>query len=262
MIARDVEIVDLAPTAWRNLLSLIDVSKINDTRPEHPNLLSVLHHEGKVLRIYAPAGYRVPTLETIDDPQDLAKKLYYQLPGLDRVQILETQSLAQFSDHVQRIEWQSLEMEDFFLRAFVLAEQDPAGLCFYPPFSQSWNGLPLKEVRSWMEAGPDPSAYFLGVIRDSSPWATLILRMEGKKLRLITTMQHLAKYELPVNLWPSSPSDLGPICEAISAHVAPVRAALVCDYFVLARLLASEDKRRDLLTVTTEGGAASIGLLE
>jgi hypothetical protein len=261
MIARDVEFVDLSPTAWRNMLSLMDISKNNDTRPEHPNLLSVLHHGGKVLRVYAPAGYRVPTLEKIDDPQELAKKLYYQLPGLDRVQILETESLASFSDQVQRIEWQSLDAEDFHFRAHLLAEQDPAGLCFYPVFTRSWNGLSLNEMRSWAEAGPDPSAYFLGVTRDSSPWATLILRVEGKKLRLVTTVEYLAKFNLSVDQWPSSPLDLGPICEAISTHVAPVRAALVCDYFVLARLLASEDKRRDLMSVTAEGSAASIGLL-
>jgi len=85
--------------------------------------------------------------------------------------------------------------------------------------------------------------------------------VEGGKVRLVTTVQYLARFDLPADHWPTSPMDLGAICEAISSHVAPVRAALVCDYFVLARLLASEDKRRDLLAATTEGSAASVGLL-
>lgn len=261
MIARDVEIVDLSPVTWRNLLSLMDLTRIADTRPTHPNILSVLHQGGKVQRVYAPAGYRLPALEEIDDPQELAKKLYYQLPGLDRVQILALESLGRFSDQVQRLEWQSLDAEDFLFRAYLLAEQDPAGLCFYPPFSWSWNGLSLNEIRHWVAAGPSPSAYFLGVTRDAVPWATLILRVEGGKLRLITTVHYLAKFQLAVDQWPTSPLDLGPICEAINNNIAPVRAAMVCDYFVLARLLASEDKRRDLMAATAEGSAASIGLL-
>jgi hypothetical protein len=261
MIARDLEIVDLSPATWRNLLSLLDLGRATDVRPARPNVLSVLHQNGKVLRVYAPAGYRVPALEQIDDPQELAKKLYYQLPGLDRVQILSTQSLGNFSDQVQRVEWQSMDMEEFLFRAYQLAEQDPAGLSIYPPFSWSWNGLALKEMRTWAAGGPSPSAYFLGVTREGIPWATLILKVEGGKLRLVTTVQYLARFDLPADHWPTSPMDLGAICEAINSHVAPVRAALVCDYFVLARLLASEDKRRDLLAATTEGTAASIGLL-
>jgi hypothetical protein len=261
MIARDVEIVDLSPVTWRNLLSLLDLSRIADTRPVHPNVLSVLHQNGKVLRVYAPAGYRLPALEQVDDPQEMAKKLYYQLPGLDRVQILAIESLGRFSDQVQRMEWQSLDAEDFLFRAFLLAEQDPAGLCFFPSFSWSWNGLSLQSIRTWAAAGPNPSAYFLGVTREAVPWATLILKVEDGKLRLVTTVQYLAKFQLSVDRWPTSPLDLGSICEAINGNIAPVRAALVCDYFVLARLLASEDKRRDLLAATTEGSAASIGLL-
>jgi hypothetical protein len=262
MIARDVEIVDLAPSAWRNLLSLMDLTRINDARPDRPNVLSVLHHGGKVSRVYAPAGYRVPTLEQIDDPQELAKKLYYQLPGLERVQILEIQSLALFSEQVQRLDWQSFDMEDFFFRAYHLAEQDPAGLCFFPPFSWSWNGIPLEDIRKWLAAGPSPSAYFLGVLRDSLPWTTLILRVEDGKVRLITTLQHLAGDNLPVDRWPTTAQDLPAICEAVSARVAPVRAALVCDYLVLARLLASEDKGRDLAAAVADGSAAQVGLLE
>jgi hypothetical protein len=261
MIARDVEIADLSTATWRNLLSLLDLGRTLDIRPTHPNILSVLHQDGKVMRVYAPAGYRVPNLEQIDDPQELAKKLYYQLPGLDRVQILSLQSLGSFSDRVQRIEWQSMDAEDFLFRAFELAEEDPAGLCFFPTFSWAWNGLPLNEIRKWAAAGPNPSAYFLGVTRDAIPWATLILKIEGGKLKLVTTVQYLARFDLPVDRWPTGPADMGPICEAIKEHIAPVRAALVCDYFVLARLLASEDKRRDLLAAITEGSAASTGLL-
>lgn len=262
MIARDVEIIDLAPVHWNNLLSLMDLARISDLRPIRPNVLSILHQGGKVLRTYYPQGYRVPAVQQIGDPQELAKKLYYQLPGLDRVQILEVQSLAEFSDRVQKTDWQSSDMEDFLFRAYHQVDLDPAGISIYPPFSWAWNGLPLEKIREWLAAGPSPSACFFGVIRDSVPWATLILRVEGGKLRLITTIEHLAKYGLPADQWPSKVQDIGPICELVAAHVAPVRAALVCDYFVLARLLASEDKRRDLEAAVTEGSAAAIGLRE
>lgn len=262
MIARDVEIVDLNPGSWRNLLSLFDVARLADRRPARPNLLSVLHSGGKVLRIYAPEGYRVPTLEQIDDPQALAKKLYYQLPGLDSVQILEQRSLGQYSDQVQRIDWAAQDADDFLMRAYRLAEQDPAGLCFYPTFSWSWNGLPLDGIRTWLAGATGPSVYFLGVIRDSTPWLTLILRVSDGKVRLITSVDYLRRFDLPVERLPASIQDLNVIVECLAVNLAPVRAALICDYFTFAKLLASEDKQRDLATAVAEGSAAHVGLLE
>jgi len=262
MIARDVEIVDLRPGIWRNLISLMDVSRLSDIRPARPNILSILHHGGKVLRVYAPAGFRVPTIEQVDDPQELAKKLYYQLPGLESVQILEQDSLMLFSDQVQRMDWMPSDMEDFALHAFHLAEQDPAGLSFFPPFSWKWNGFPIEQVRTWLASGPDPCAYFLGVVRDGAPWLTLILRAAEKKVRLITTIDYLARFDVPVEGLPAGPKDLAAVCELIHAHVAPIRAALICDYMVFAKLLTSEEKRRDLTQATADGLVSSFGLLE
>jgi hypothetical protein len=262
MIVRDVEIVDLRPGVWRNLISLMDFSRLADVRPTHPNILSVLHHGGKVLRVYAPAGFRVPAMEQVDDPQELAKKLYYQLPGLESVQILEQDSLMLFSDRVQRMDWMTSDMEDFAIQAFRLVEQDPAGLSFFPPFSWKWNGFPIEDARTWLVSGPDPCAYFLGVVRDAAPWLTLILRVAGKKVRLITTIDYLARFEIPVEGLPSSPKDLATVCEAIHDHIAPIRAALICDYMVFAKLLTSEEKRRDLTLAVADGLASSFGILE
>jgi hypothetical protein len=262
MIARDAEITDLKPEVWRNLLSLIDLSKAADVRPRNPNLLSIMHHGGKVLRMYAPAGFRVPAIEQIDDPQELAKKLYYQLPGLECVQILERDSLLLFSDRAQRSEWISGDLEDFLYQAYRLAEQDPAGLSIYPAFAWKWNGFSLDRIRTWFGSGPDPCAYFLGVIRDNAPWLTLILRVSEKKIRLITTIDYLARFGVSVAGLPSGPKDLASVCEAIHAHVAPIRAALICDYLMLAKLLASEDKRRELTLAMADGTVSSFGIAD
>jgi hypothetical protein len=262
MIARDAEITDLQPDMWKNLLSLIDLSKALDQRPTQPNLLSILHHSGKVLRVYAPAGFRVPALEQVDDPQELAKKLYYQLPGLDCVQILERDSLVLFSDRVQRAEWITGDLEEFLVNAYRLAEQDPAGLSMFPQYSWKWNGFSLEEIQAWVGSSPDPGAYFLGILRNSAPWLTLILQVADRKVRLITTIEYLERFGVAVSGMPSSPKDLATVCEAIHAHVAPIRAALICDYMVFARLLASEDKRRDLTLAVADGSASSFGLVD
>lgn len=262
MIARDVEITDLRPEHWRNLLSLIDTVRLADHRPEHPNLLSVLHHRGKVLRLFAPAGFRVPAIDQVDDPQELAKKLYFQLPGLESVQILEKDSLVLFSDHAQRADWVVNDLEDFLFKTFLLAEQDPAGLALYPGFTWKWNGFSLEAIRTWMAAGPDPCAYFVGILREGVPWLTLILRVVDKKVRLITTIDFLARFNVPVAGVPSSPRDLASICEAIHAHVAPIRAAVICDYLLFAKLLAAEEKRRELTLAMADGSASSFGLVD
>ncbi len=253
MIPRDVEIIDLYPPHWRNLRTLIDFSWISDRRPARSNMLSIVHQGGTILRTYAPSGIRLPDLQQIDDPQELAKKLYYQLEVLERVQILEIQSLGMFSDRVMKIDGrQSLDVEEFLFRAFRQADLDPAGLSVFPPLSWSWNGLPLEKIREWLTQGPGPRAYFFGVTRDEAPWTSLILRVEAGKLRLITTLEHLAKYDLPPDRFPSRPQDLKAICDAIEAHVAPVRAAMICNHFVLSSLLAAVDKRKALTDLINE----------
>lgn len=262
MITRDVEIVDLQPDVWRNLISLLDVTRLADIRPAQPNILSILHHSGKVLRMYAPERFRVPAIEQVDDPRELAKSLYYQFPDLDGVQILEQDSLILFSDRVQRMEWTSIDMDDFAINAFRILEQDPAGLSFFPPLSWKWNDLPIEEMRTWLISGPDPCAYFLGVVRDGAPWLTLIVRVAGKKVRLITTIDYLARFGVGVEGLPSSPKDLAKVCEAVHGYVAPIRAALICDYMLFGRLLSSEDKHRDLTLATDHGLASSFGILE
>ena len=52
------------------------------------------------------------------------------------------------------------------------------------------------------------------------------------------------------------------MCEAIHAHVAPIRAALICDYLMLAKLLASEDKRRELTLAMADGTVSSFGIAD
>jgi hypothetical protein len=91
---------------------------------------------------------------------------------------------------------------------------------------------------------------------------TLILRVSEKKVRLITTIDYLARFGVPVAGLPSTPKDLASVCEAIHANVAPIRAALICDYMVFARLLASEDKRRDLTLAMADGTASSFGIAD
>jgi hypothetical protein len=91
---------------------------------------------------------------------------------------------------------------------------------------------------------------------------TLILRASEKKVRLITSIDYLARFKVSVEGLPASPKDLAAVCEAIHANVAPIRAALICDYMVFARLLTSEEKRRDLTLAQADGLASSFGLVD
>jgi hypothetical protein len=163
---------------------------------------------------------------------------------------------------VQRGNWMAGDLEDFLINTFALAEQDPAGLAFFPQNSWKWNGFSMEEIRAYVESGPDPCAYFLGILRNSAPWLTLILSVVEKKIRLITTVEYLARFDVPVAGMPSSPKDLSTVCEAIHAHIAPIRVALICDYLFFTRLLTSEDKLRDLAAAMEDGSASSFGIVE
>lgn len=153
-----------------------------------------------------------------------------------------------------------MDYDDFFFHAFRLIEQDPAGLCFFPPRSLSWKGFDVPAIRAWMEALPGPCAIVLGITRASTPWFTLIVKIVEKKIRLITTMEYLARENPDVRSLPTNPADVQAMADLVSQKIAPVAVAVVCDHSVFEKLLAAEKKAEALLQGMAEGKAAAIGL--
>jgi hypothetical protein len=261
VIARDVEITDLDPRVWKNLPFFWKKTDASEMRMDYPNMLSILHDQGRLLRICAPKEHGTPDIKQIDDPQELAKKLFYQYPGIERVQILEKHSVQIYSSKVQKLDWSSLDYDEFFLSAIQLADEDPAGLCFYPPRNTAMRGFSIPAVRDWVLQLPSPSSLLIGVYKDSAPWFTLVLRFSEKKIRLITTFAYFSRFGADTSRLPSAITDLDPICALASQHIAPVAAALVCDFSVAEQLTLAANKKEILNQAIASGSAAIAGNL-
>jgi hypothetical protein len=260
MISHDVEITDLDPRLWRNLSFFWKKVNFCESRPEDPNMLTILHDQGRVLRISAPKDQAVPEIQHVDDPQELARKLFSQNPGLERVQILDRHSVQIYSAKVQKIEWNSFDYDDFLLRAFQMADEDPAGLSFYPPRTAMWRGFSIPEARNWLLRLPNPSSVVLGIFKDAAPWFTLILRMTDKKIKFITSMEYFSRFGIDIRHLPSSVADLGTICDLAAQHIAPVATALVCDFSVAEQLTLATKKNEILSRAIAAGYAATSGI--
>jgi hypothetical protein len=260
MIARDVEVIDLDPALWKNLAYFWKMGNISESSSANPKMLSILHNQGHVLKMSVPKEQTIPTMEHVDDPQELARKLYYQYPGMAGVQILDKHSIQIYSSKVQNIEWHSLDYDDFLIRAYQLADEDPVGLCFFPKRQLTWHGFEIRTVRDWLAQLPSPSAVVVGIFRDAAPWFSLVIRLVDKKIKLVTTLEHLSRFEVDVSRLPSSVADLGSICELVSQHIAPVSAALVCNFSFAEQLAESTHKRESLARAIEEGQAAIQGI--
>lgn len=261
MISRDVEIVDINPLQWRNLCSIWKAGSASGHPAQEPNVLSILHDNGTVLQTYVPEGCRFEPLQRIDDPLPLAEKLFHQYPGLDAVQIMEKTSLKDFSSKLQQCDWPKLSFDDFYFYSHSLAAQDPAGLCVFPARTPGWRGFPLHSIRSWLETLPNPSAVFLGVCRDGEPWFSLILKLVERKIQMITTMEYFLRFTPDAGRLPATPADLPLVAKWITDHIAPLSAAILCEYTVMETLLDSSQKSDTLLKAVAAHKAASIGLL-
>jgi hypothetical protein len=143
---------------------------------------------------------------------------------------------------------------------YTLAGQDPAGLCVFPARTPAWRGFPLLSIRSWLETLPSPGAVFLGVCRDGEPWFSLILKLVDRRIQLVTTMEYLSRFTPDAGRLPATPADLPLIAKWITEHIAPLSAALLCEYSVMETLLGANQKSDALVKAMAENKAAAVGL--
>jgi hypothetical protein len=217
VIHRDVEIIDLDPRTWRQIGQIAPFDDLAQVKPLRGRVLSILHDQGRVLKIDAPADLILTLDERIDDPQAAARALYEELPDLDRVQIFDKASLTAYSDKVQRLDWKALTIDEFYFRAWLLAGDDPSGLCYYPSREPRWHRFEYPAVRDYMAGLADGSVLVLAVFEEGALWFNLIVRVESGQIRLITTFDTLAEAG---EIKPGDADRLRPLIEQQIGHVA------------------------------------------
>ena len=255
MIHPDVEVVDLDPRTWRNIGEIASFAEFAMHRPEVDTVVSILHHNGAVVRVDVPDGYATPVLDVISDPVAVARRVFEAMPGLRRVQIFNKESLVAYSAAVQHLAWQTLSIDEFYFQAWLLLERDPVGLCYYPARAQHWNHFAFPHVRALLAAVPDGATVVLGVYDEHGPWFTLIIRISAGQIRLITTFDTLVKYGVDTSRVPRTPDDMDAVCALVEQQIGPVAYALCCDRATFTSWLTAEHKQQVVAEAVRTGAA-------
>ncbi len=194
MIWEHWEVVDLDPHTWRNLGTLFNPQNFLSRARPGERVLSILHEDGEVLKVYDSAlGVRHDLdLETIEDAPRVAKELYEAEKGLAEVQIFDKKSLIAFADRAQRGFRPDWDLDEHYHFVYGLAEDDPQGICYYPPHPPHWNHFTYEEVRHFIkEVVPSPSTLVLAVFDRDQLYISLILGIRDHKIKLVSTFDAL-----------------------------------------------------------------------
>jgi len=261
MISQDANILEFPFSGWTNLISLLGFSWDFDARPQEPNHITIVHANGKILDVYSPGIYRLPPLELVEDPIALAKDLYGKYNGVRFVQVLEKSSLLNFIGATQKVDWQSMDYDDYLYSVHQVALQDPVGLYRYPERQLGWKGIPYARIKEYVAALPDPSALVLGIFWNSMPWLVLIALKKEKKIRLITSQEYFAKFEINADYLPSGLEDYDMLIQLVESRLAPVSVSLVTDFRTFSQIMESDNKYEALAASEKENRIRSTGLL-
>ncbi len=255
MIWEHWEVIDLDPRTWRNLGALFNpVNFITRARPGE-RILSILHQEGRVLKVYdSEKGVRRDLkLETIEHAPRTAQELYKSEQDLDRVQIFDKRSLVAFADGAQRSLHPEWDLDEHYRFIYGLAEDDPAGICYYPPRPSHWHHFTYDEVRHFIEAVvPSPSTLVLVVFEDEEVYISLILGIRDHKIKLVSTLDTL----VPLGIGPKvSMADRERILEGVAQRFDRPSFSLFIQRAAFEAWLMAEDKGAVLRQAIAQGTA-------
>ncbi len=255
MIWEHWEVIDLEPRTWRNLGALFDPANFLTRAQPGERILSILHQEGQVLKVHDSArGVRRDLkLETIENAPRTAQELYESEPGLDRVQIFDKRSLVAFADGAQRSVHPEWDLDEHYRFVYGLAEDDPQGICYYPPRPSHWKHFTYDQARHFIEeVAPDPSTLVLVVFEGEEVYISLILGIRDHKIKLVSTLDTL----VPLGIGPRvSMADRERILEGVAQRFDQPSFSLFIQRAAFDAWLTAEDKGAVLRQAIAEGTA-------
>lgn len=255
MIWEHWEVVDLDPRTWRNLGALFNPANfLTHARPGE-RILSILHERGRVLKVYDTArGVRNDlNLETIEDAPRTAKQLYESEQGMARVQIFDKRSLVAFADAAQRNLHPEWDLDEHYRFLWGLAENDPEGICYYPPRPSHWNHFTYEQVRHFIEeVVPSPSTLVLVVFEGDEIYISLILGVRDRKVKLVSTLDALVSLGIGPQV---SMADRERILEGVAQRFGRPSFSLFIQRAAFEAWLKAEDKGAVLRQAIAKGMA-------
>jgi hypothetical protein len=232
MLSPEVEIVDVDPVSWHNLFQIF--------RPEkQERQLFILHDGGKVLRVWDSEKKLRSDIEgPITDAPALAEGLLEEDRGLARVFIYDTNAVRELFMRVRSPEYDDMDLDEYrqMIKGLIKTELS-SGVCIRPPLGD-WYDTCYEGFQELLSRLPSPSSLVVGIFDSGREFTSLILSVEGGKVKRISTFDVL----VPDGHEPrSEPEDFAAFASLLEARFPPIAFAVFTDSSVASRVVSSTD---------------------
>lgn len=242
MIAPDVAIFDLEPVGFGLISSLAEARQRRGDR-----VVSVLHDAGRVVHVVCSRDGVLDThREPFDDAQQRAAALL-SATAADRVVLYDRTRLDGLAADLARIPHAGRgQIEVFWDNADCFWSSSAIATAPAPP-SNPWRGLErlLRRVEG---------AWALLALYDGDDCvATLIARVEGGRISVVTSLDHLDGATRPPR------GDAAALIAQVERGLGEVRLGLICDVERLAAALLEDDVPAAVARIARDGAIWSKG---
>jgi len=237
MIDPDVRILDLDPRQFQRLWDVLF--------PAPGRRLILIHDGSRVVKAFDTSRGLRPDLLTCDpsDPQALAARLY----GSDRpdqVLVLHLEALAEFYTTTHLL-YDCDEDGDVYLQRERLALDDEPELVRYPPEPRGLRlaGLAYEQWEKMLALVPHGRTVVLGVFEQDAIWASLILRMGGGQIDLISSSDAVLPIDYRAADWHAAGRYM---IEQVTERIGQPFIGVFCTRAAFLALVAAPDKLSQL----------------
>jgi hypothetical protein len=242
MIAPDVVILDLEPVGFGVICALAEARQRRGER-----VVSVLHDAGRVVNVVCSRdGVLGAHREPFNDAQRRAATLL-AATGADRVVLLDRSRVDDLAADLAGVSLtQRSQVDVFWDNADIFWSSAAIATAPAPP-ANPWRALPPLLRRA-------EGAWALLALYDSDDCvATLLARVDGGQISLITSLDHLDGATRPARHGAAA------LAAQVERQLGPVRLGLVCDVGRLAAALLEDDVPAAVARIAGDGAIWSVG---
>ncbi len=186
------QFIDLDPRSWRNLWRIFRV-----TQPERA--IFVRHNSGSLEVAYdSRVGLRQDIQMDFSDPIAAAEELIKSHPQVDRVYIYERSGVERFISDIRSPEYDALDLDEYRFKVRQLLRRKYAQAIVVRPPIEDWYETSYDGLRAIVaRAGTAPSIILVGIYEGEQEYASLLLWVEGAKIKRFSTFEALTVAGLP-----------------------------------------------------------------
>jgi hypothetical protein len=245
VIATDVVICDLEPVGFGVICALAEARQRRGER-----VVSVLHDAGRVVHAVCSRDGVLDVLrEPFQDAQQRAAALL-AATGADRVVLYDRTRADELAADLARIPFaERTQLEVFWDNADAFWSSPAIATAPAPP-ANPWRALPRLLQRA------EGAWAMLALYDGDACAATLLARVEGGRVSLLTSLDHLDGATRPPR------HDAAALVTQVEQRLGPVRLGLICDVDRFGAALLEDDVPAAVARLARDGAIWSVGLAD